>query len=245
MSVLKVRNVVLLAVAGVGLSACSGYYGDGLYTGVSVGSGYNSGYYGYDDGYYGNSAYGAYGDPYWGWYGDYYYPGTGYYVYDQNRRAYRWDNYQQRYWSQRRQSWRGNYQNQGNWGDFDRHGQRGYGNGYQGRGNQNRGDRRHNERGEDHNGNEGRGHDRREDRRGDRGGQHDRGDRSGAIMNDIGAEAEARARAQAEAAANAGRSNEDYARAVQRNAENTAARAEQVMSRGERQRRNRRNQQPE
>ncbi len=78
------RLVLLAAVAGA-LSAC----GTGTYGGVSLGS---TGYY--DRGYAAQSHY--------GWYGDRYYPGTGIYVYDNNRRAYRWNDSQRRYWEARR-----------------------------------------------------------------------------------------------------------------------------------------------
>jgi hypothetical protein len=112
-SLRMIRNLGLVAVAGVGLTAC---VDDGYgYGGMSVGygaPGYYDGYY--DDGY-------GYGSPYWGWYGDYYYPGTGYYVYDRDRRPHRWNDGQRRYWESRRGNWRGD-RGQSNWGGYDRRG---------------------------------------------------------------------------------------------------------------------------
>ena len=235
MSVFRVRNAVLLAVAGVGLGACSGYYGDGLYGGASVGTGY---YDGYGDGYYndgyGYNSYSQYGDPYWGWSGDYYYPGYGTYVYDQYRRPYRWNDYQQRYWGQRRKNWRGSYRNDGNWDDFDRNGR---GNRY------NRDDRNRDYRGRDRD--RDRDRDRRDYRRGNQGSNRD-GPARRPDANVAAAQAQATARAQAAArarsAAGSGRNDEATvnARAAQRRAEVVAARAEAVRQRGENRRSDRR-----
>ena len=109
---------------GLAAAACTDGYG---YSGVNLGYSGGGGYY--SDPYYGGS-YGAYGYPqyayggytpsYFGWYNNYYYPGTGVYVYDSNRRAYRWNAGQQRYWQGRRGSYRGNGQIRDNWQDFRR-----------------------------------------------------------------------------------------------------------------------------
>jgi len=112
-------RVALLAAAGAAsLGGCADY-GYGSYSGLSLGLGYGGGYGGYyspyDYGYgysyspfgYGYSPFdygGWYGDPYFGWYGGGYYPGTGIYVYDSYRRPHRWNDQQQRYWTQRQQS---------------------------------------------------------------------------------------------------------------------------------------------
>ena len=89
---LNYRTLIVVTLAGAGLSACThDDYGYG-YGGVSVGYG-SAGYYDpYDDyhGYY--SA-----NPYWGWYGDYYYPGSGLYIYDRYRRPHRWNDNHRRY----------------------------------------------------------------------------------------------------------------------------------------------------
>lgn len=79
-------------LVGLGLSGCT-MYGDPYgYSGVSVGVGYDDGYYDpyYDDPYY------------YGWYDDYYYPGTGYYVYDRHGYRHRWSDHHRRYWVERR-----------------------------------------------------------------------------------------------------------------------------------------------
>lgn len=119
-----------LLAAAIGTSAC--VYDDGYgYGGVNVGygAGYGGGYYDpYDDYGYGYDGYGyagyggGFGSPYWGWYGDFYYPGTGIYVYDRYRRPYRWNDYQRRYWSDRRDHWRGRDGDgvRDNWRDFPR-----------------------------------------------------------------------------------------------------------------------------
>lgn len=101
----------ILATAGLAIglglttTACTDGYG---YSGVNVG--YSSGGYGG----YGNDYYPGYASnsSYFGWYGDYYYPGTGYYVYDRNRRPFRWNGDQQRYWQGRQQQY-GQYQGRG------------------------------------------------------------------------------------------------------------------------------------
>ncbi len=90
----------LLAAVGIGTSACTSGYG---YGGGSLG--YASGGY-YDDGYYdgfGGGGFGGVGfaSNYYGWNNGFYYPGTGVYVYDRNRRPFRWNGAQQRYWQGR------------------------------------------------------------------------------------------------------------------------------------------------
>lgn len=108
-------------VAGVGLATagCTDGYG---YSGLSVGygtAGYGYDGYGYDGGYGGVYGYGY--PSYSGWYSNYYYPGTGVYVYDQYRRPYRWNNDQQRYWQNRRGTYRGDRDGiRDNWGAFTR-----------------------------------------------------------------------------------------------------------------------------
>lgn len=112
----RLRTPALILAAALGAAGCTDGYG---YSGVSVGVG--SGYYG--DDYYGGGYYGSgYGSPYWGWYNGFYYPGTGIYVYDQYRRPHRWNDYQRRYWSDRRGQWgqrfRNNPELRENWRDF-------------------------------------------------------------------------------------------------------------------------------
>ncbi|HEX8486214.1 hypothetical protein [Sphingomonas sp.] len=149
-------------VLALGLGACTDGYG---YSGLAVGynGGYGDGYYGdpyYDAGYGGGyGAYGGYAPSYFGWYGDYYYPGTGVYVFDSNRRPYRWNNAQQRYWSQQ-QRYRGrDWNGQGSWNGFDRRNGRtdgwrgdGGGNQWQGRGRPDSDRARGNRRGGDRSG---------------------------------------------------------------------------------------------
>lgn len=112
---------------GLGLStaACTDGYG---YSGVGVGiaGGYGDPYYDgygygrYGDPYYaGGLGYGGIGGGYYGWYNDFYYPGTGVYVYDRNRRPYRWNDGQRRYWEGRRGGVR-NGHIRDNWADFRR-----------------------------------------------------------------------------------------------------------------------------
>lgn len=116
MPLLSLKNTALILVSGVSLGACATY-----------GSGYGGGY-GYGNSGYGNSGYGSgisvtyTGGNYYGWNGDYYYPGSGYYVYDNYRRPYRWNNVQQRYWSDRQSQWRQHYRRapRKNWSDFGR-----------------------------------------------------------------------------------------------------------------------------
>ncbi len=120
----------ILLAGTVALGGCA-YGGYGPYGGMSVGVGYDSGYGygGYGGGGYPYGTYGGYGDPYYGWYDNYYYPGTGYYVYDSYRRPHRWNNNQQRYWSQRREQVTSAQRTQGtasnratireNWSGFD------------------------------------------------------------------------------------------------------------------------------
>ncbi len=134
----KLKLAALGLIAAVGMGGCTDGYG---YSGVNVG--YNSGgfYDGYGDGYYGGYGAGGYypagfGGGYYGWYGDYYYPGSGYYVYGRDRRAYRWNDQQRRYWEGRRgpnRNW-GNGQGRPNWQGFDRDRNRPGLNGNDGRG---------------------------------------------------------------------------------------------------------------
>ena len=115
---MRTRVALLVAAGAATLGGCADY-GYGSYSGLSVGLGYGGGYGGYyspyDYGYgyspfgygYGYSPFdygGWYGEPYFGWYGGGYYPGTGIYVYDSYRRPHRWNDQQQRYWTQRQQS---------------------------------------------------------------------------------------------------------------------------------------------
>ena len=121
----------LLLVAGLTLGGCysSGYGGGYGYGGVSVGfssAGYYPGYY--DPWYGGGWGYYA-GYPYWGWHDGFYYPGGGIYVYDQWRRPHHWNDDHRRYWSERRDHWRGQGERAGgrremreNWADFQRDG---------------------------------------------------------------------------------------------------------------------------
>lgn len=87
----RVGLLALIGSLGLGTAACTDGYG---YGGASLG--YGSGYYA--DPYYGGGAFGA--GPF-GWYNDFYYPGTGVYVYDRQRRPYRWNSGQRRYWQGR------------------------------------------------------------------------------------------------------------------------------------------------
>ncbi len=114
----------LLVGLGIAASGCTDGYG---YSGVNVGIG-SGGYYDpYNDGYGGYGSYagyggygGAYAPSYYGWSGNYYYPGTGVYVYDRDRRRYRWNDGQRRYWEGRRGSIGGNARIRDNWADFRR-----------------------------------------------------------------------------------------------------------------------------
>ena len=97
----------LLLAAGLSLGACaSDDYGHG-YGGLSVGYA-SAGYYDpYSDPWAGGG-WGYYGSrPYWGWYDNYYYPGSGIYIYDRWRRPHRWSDRHRRYWTERRDYWRG------------------------------------------------------------------------------------------------------------------------------------------
>lgn len=123
MFVPRIRSAALALTAALGLSACTAYddgYGyGGLSVGISSGGYYDDYYDPYYGSYgYGRSSYGSY-DPYWGWYNDYYYPGTGYYVYDRYRRPFRWNDHQQRYWTDRGRYWRGDRHT--NWSGLGRH----------------------------------------------------------------------------------------------------------------------------
>jgi len=100
----------LLVGLGLSVAGCADGYG---YGGVDAGygAGYGSGY-GYAGGPYGP----GYAPGYYGWYDNFYYPGTGAYVFDRDRRAYRWNGRQQRYWQDRRRAWYGQGRRQG-WGN--------------------------------------------------------------------------------------------------------------------------------
>lgn len=104
---------------GIGAAGCTDGYG---YGGVGVGYASDPYYDGYGSGYYGAGydGYGAGYGGYYGWYGDYYYPGTGVYVFDRNRRPYRWNDGQRRYWEGRRGGYRGNGVPGSNWDGFGR-----------------------------------------------------------------------------------------------------------------------------
>ena len=107
------RTTAVALAAGLSLSACA--YGG---FGTSYG-----GYGGYGNyGYGGGVSVGYSSSPYWGWNNGYYYPGTGYYVYDSYRRPYRWNRYQQSYWTGRQTTWRSHDRRQlsANWRDFRR-----------------------------------------------------------------------------------------------------------------------------
>lgn len=115
---MALRTAALALASAALLGGCSSYYDDyGYgYGSVSVGIG---GYY--DDPYWGYFQ----PNPYWGWYNDYYYPGTGIYVYDRYRRPHRWNDYQRRYWTDRRSYWErrpdwDRRQWRDNWYDFRR-----------------------------------------------------------------------------------------------------------------------------
>lgn len=106
----RVRALVVGAIGSLALSGCAGIYGGAGYGGF----GYNN--YGYE----------GFGSPYgsgnyrssYGWYNGYYYPGTGYYVYDSNRRSYRWNDSQRRYWEGRRDPRVDQRRVRANWRDF-------------------------------------------------------------------------------------------------------------------------------
>ena len=109
MPLLSWRKGAFILVAGLSAGACSTYgsYGYGGYGG-GYGSGVTLSYSG------GN---------YYGWNDGYYYPGTGFYVYDRYRRPYRWNNFQQRYWSDRQRAWGDYYRRpmRSNWREFRRY----------------------------------------------------------------------------------------------------------------------------
>ena len=98
---MRIPYISLLAAGALALGGCAydNYgYGYGPYSGLSVGVGYGSGYYG------GYGGYGGYYNSYlpFGWYDDFYYPGSGIYVYDSYRRPHVWSSSQRAYWSGRR-----------------------------------------------------------------------------------------------------------------------------------------------
>ncbi len=96
---MRIPLVGLILAGGLALSGCAS---NGLYSGVSVGTGFGYGSYGY--GGYGYP-YSRFGSPYWGWYDGFYYPGTGFYVYDRWSRPFYWNDRYRRYWTDRRDSW--------------------------------------------------------------------------------------------------------------------------------------------
>ena len=131
---MRLRSALLILASAASLTACSSYYDDYGYGGVSVGFGtgyYNGGLYGH--GYYGGGYYDPWFDPYWsfyssypywGWYNGFYYPGTGVFVYDHWRRRHHWDDDHRSHWTERRRHWegRGGRTSRGewreNWRDF-------------------------------------------------------------------------------------------------------------------------------
>ena len=139
MLIKRLAAAALALGAALGVSGCADGYG---YGGLSAGYG-AGGYYGdsYYDGYgYGDPygyGYGYGGSPaYFGWYNDFYYPGTGIYVYDRNRRPFRWNDTQRRYWEGRRGSFAGRDGIRDNWNGFGSRPGRGN-RGYAYRGNRN------------------------------------------------------------------------------------------------------------
>lgn len=121
---MRMRLALALAGSTLSLAACD-YYGPYGYSGVSLGWGYDGGYYspyGYGYPYYG-SYYGGY-DPF-GWYGNYYYPGTGVFIYDSYHHAHHWNGDQSHYWTTRRSNWEGRTGttwHHDNWSGFHRSG---------------------------------------------------------------------------------------------------------------------------
>ena len=111
---MRISLVGLILAGGLAVSGCAS---NGLYSGVSVGTGFGYGSYGY--GGYGHG-YGAYGSPYWGWYDGFYYPGSGFYVYDRYRRAFYWNDRYRRYWTDRRHAWSGPRSSRAIWEGFAR-----------------------------------------------------------------------------------------------------------------------------
>lgn len=111
-----------------GLGACTNGYGYGGGVGYASDGYYGGGYGGYDG--FGGYGYGGvgFGGGYYGWNNGFYYPGTGVYVYDRNRRPYRWNGTQQRYWQGRYSNYLRNCQGaacrqdrgqiRSNWQDF-------------------------------------------------------------------------------------------------------------------------------
>lgn len=111
------RQFAFILVSGMSLGGCA-TYGDGY--GFGYGS-HRYGGYGYS-GYGPSISIGIGTGNYYGWNGGYYYPGTGYYVYDRYRRPYRWNGYQQRYWTDRQNYWRHHHRRglRSNWSYFPR-----------------------------------------------------------------------------------------------------------------------------
>ena len=102
----RIGLIAMIGGIGMATAACTdgyGYggaslgYGSGYYADPYYGGGYDAGY-GYGGGY--GGGYAGYGGGF-GWYNDFYYPGTGIYVYDRNRRPFRWNDTQRRYWQGR------------------------------------------------------------------------------------------------------------------------------------------------
>ncbi|WBH17176.1 peptidase [Sphingomonas radiodurans] len=121
----RIGLVALIGGIGMGTAACTDGYG---YGGASLG--YGSAFVGdpYLDGGFGGPGFGGPGfggaglggfNNGFGWYNNFYYPGTGVYVYDRNRRPFRWNDGQRRYWQGRpgfnqpgaRANWNGFRQN--------------------------------------------------------------------------------------------------------------------------------------
>ncbi len=153
MSVSRLRSAAVLLAASVSLGGCATYgQMGGVGVSLGYGNPYASSRYGYSPygsryGYspYGYSRYGSrygyspygysrygyspygysgYGySPYWGWNDGFYYPGTGFYVYDRYRRAYRWNDRQRRYWTDRQRMVRSpdrkTTEPRQNWDDFN------------------------------------------------------------------------------------------------------------------------------
>jgi hypothetical protein len=117
MPLLSWRKGAFILITGLSVGACATYGGYGGNYGYGGGYGYGDNY-----GYGGRSGVSVSigTGNYWGWNDGYYYPGTGYYVYDRYRRPYRWNGYQQRYWSDRQNYWRHHYRRpmRSNWRHF-------------------------------------------------------------------------------------------------------------------------------
>jgi hypothetical protein len=80
----KIRAVVLVASASLGLAACS------TYDGYGYGGGYYRGGYALSD-----------GGPFYGWYDNSYYPGSGHYIYDRRGHRRAMNQAERRHWLSR------------------------------------------------------------------------------------------------------------------------------------------------